>query len=375
MRNTDYLIVGGGVVGLSIAYQLLESGRQVTVVDQGPFAGGASAVNQGQISLLDRDPGAALDAARESLEFYHHLENEGFSVGLELQGGLMTLYSAAGMERAGKLMRRQRAAGLSCTVLEGKAIRSVEPNLNDAVVAGVLHCPEEGYLNPFRVTEFFIDALSAGGAELLPGMRVTGFRMTGERVSRVLTDEGDIEAGEVILATGSWSRELCALLGIDLPVLHHKGIMMTSSPYPRAVRNAIVSGGFFSDAGDGDRYPTFGCGQVSEGSIFMAQVNEYREDYDRTVPYQALCRIAADMLAHFPVLKDVLCLRGWAGVTTYTPGNNGFLGYSGVWENLFYAMGLKGAFSTAPAIGRIAAGQLLHGREAVRQWDPREAGL
>jgi siroheme synthase (precorrin-2 oxidase/ferrochelatase) len=188
-RQTDFLLViGAGVVGLSIARALALAGKAVTIIDQSDYGTAASGSNLGQIFVSDRDPGLEHDLVLESLNIYQETERHN-SLQYTRTGGLFTLDDEGETAIAEPLVREEK-----------------EPYIENA--AGAVYSPLEGSINPFKVISWLYDQA---------------------------------------LAAGSWSRELCGTIGLDLPVDYIRGTAMVTEPLPRVLNGPVV-GGFFSHA-------------------------------------------------------------------------------------------------------------------------------
>ncbi len=195
----DTLVVSAGVVGFSIASNLVAAGQKVTVVDQAGIGEKASGVNQGQISLLDRSARRELEMAFQSLDAYRAMDVS-HGIGLRLAGGLAVLYTDADIDRAEAVVEERRSAGLDCRLVHRRGLAPVEPYLSAETVAGGIHCADEGYLDLFAVIGVFVARIREGGGEVATQEAVTGFETQGGHVSAVHTTRRVIEPQTVVLA-------------------------------------------------------------------------------------------------------------------------------------------------------------------------------
>ncbi len=372
-RQTDFLVIGAGVVGLSIARALALAGKTVTIIDQSDYGTAASGSNLGQLSVSDRDPGLEYELVLETLDIYRKTEAH-CSLQYTRTGGLFTLDDERETAIAEPLVREKKEAGFDIRLLRGREVREQEPYLEK--IAAAVYSPLEGSINPFKVTSWLHDQALEAGALFLKKTKAEDFLTAGDQIMGVRSGEGEIRAGMTIVAAGSWSRELCAGIGLDLPVDYIRGTAMVTEPLPKTLNGPVV-GGFFTHAIDSGQTIFFGGVQEAAGGIIISQANRDGDRYNTDVNYEDLCGMAKLFLSHYPSLRNASILRSWSGLTTVSRSGLPVWGPSSRRKNLFFAVGFKGAFSLAPAVGRLSA-DWLTGRKTRPDtdiWNPREAGV
>lgn len=354
--SADVIIIGAGVVGGAIAYYLSKMGKSVIILEQDEVASGASGGNNGQISIIDREPGVELDWAAQSMMLYKGYEDAGeFETDLEITGGLALFYSEEEIEIARKVVSKYSALGYDCSILIGDEIKKQEPNINTEVVMGAAYCGEEGRLNPFTITIGLIDCAVARGARLYQKTKVLDFVLDGDRIKEVVTDKGRFRGDTVVVATGAWTRELMSMLGLDYKIFYGRGTLMVTNPIEPCVRGPIVPGCFaIGTLYEGD-WNLLGLTQHKNGTITIGQDTRAVTNYDKGVSYDGTIGLAKAFAKHFPTLKDLDIVRVWSAVTPHVEDSLPIYGYSGKYPNIFIAAGLKGALTIAPAAGLMAA--------------------
>ncbi len=229
--RADIAIVGGGLIGLSIAWRLARAGRSVLVLERETIGAGASLAATGMLApAAEHEPGSdpllplALDSLRRWPGFRDALEaDSGRSIDYRPDG---TLVLAVGRDEVERLRFRhdlQRRAGLDATWLPGGEVRRLEPGLRPSVTAG-LHCPLDHQVDPRLVMTALAEACRLAGVVVVEHASVTALDWSGGRVTGLRVGESGVAAGTVILASGAWSGEgglLPATLG--LPVRPLKG--------------------------------------------------------------------------------------------------------------------------------------------------------
>lgn len=362
-EKTEMLVVGGGVVGGAIAYNLAKRGREVTLLERGELAGGASGGNLGQISITDREAGFELDWALRSLDLYREYEAEGWlKADFEQTGGLFVLGSAGELAQTAHLPESRRRDGVEVQLLQAEEIARQEPLLNPAALAGALYCPLEGKVDPLAVSYGFWDAAAAAGATLWEHTAVLGFECEGNRITAVQADRGRLAADTVVLATGAWTAELAQKLGLCYPIGYDRANVYVCQPVPPALRGPIAPGVFLTGSFEGGNWVQLGAIQHKNGSILIGQSTRAAGDYSTAMAYEEPGEISRMFARHFPGLAQLQVVRMWSGVTPSMPDEKPLFGFSRRWKNLFMAAGLKGAFTTAPAAGQDAAALILRQR-------------
>jgi len=290
-RQADVLIIGAGVVGLSIAYYTASAGAKTVVLDKGEIGSGSSWGNAGLVvpsffeplpgpgvigeglkHLFDRqgyfginfrpDPRLIYWLARfarhcNRREFYLHselfmrLNHEGLQVHLELarlggreydfsQKGLLYLFLTGNrLAQARERAARARDREIVSEVLSGDEVRAVEPAAGRAVIGGIRYVTDAG-LDPARFVEWLARQAAAWGVRIMPQTEVFDFHLGRNRVNSVLTTKGEFRAEQVVLAGGAWLAPLGRRLGVNLPVEGGKGISQTFSKPKMNVRQPLI---------------------------------------------------------------------------------------------------------------------------------------
>ncbi|MGU3450347.1 glycine oxidase ThiO [Methylobacterium sp. 391_Methyba4] len=229
--RTDVAVIGGGLIGLSIAWRLARAGRTVTVLERETIGAGASLAATGMLApAAEHEPGSdpllplALDSLRLWPGFRDALEAEsGRTIDYRADG---TLVLAVGRDEVERLRFRydlQRRSGLDATWLPGSEVRRLEPGLRPSVTAGI-HCPLDHQVDPRLVMEALNEACRRAGVILVERTAVTTLDWSGGRVTGIRAADRVVAAETVILASGAWSGEGGLLPdALALPVRPLKG--------------------------------------------------------------------------------------------------------------------------------------------------------
>ncbi len=356
----DVIIIGAGVVGGAIAYYLTEKGKSVIILEQDEVASGASGGNNGQISIIDREPGLELDWAKESMKLFKGYEEKGeFETELEITGGISLFYNEKEIEIGKKVIKKYNKIGYNCEMLIGNQIKRQEPNIDTDIVKGAAYCKEEGKLNPFSTTIGFIDQAIKKGAKLYKKTKVLDFKLDDNKIKEVITDKGSFYGDTVVVATGGWTRELMSKLDLDYKIFYGRGSLMVTNPVEQCVKGPIVPGCFtIGTLYEGD-WNLLGLTQHKNGTLTIGQDTRRVNNYNKGVSYDGIVGLGKLFAKHFPNLKNIDIVRVWSAITPHVEDSLPIFGYSKKYPNMFLVAGLKGAFTIAPAAGKMAADMII----------------
>jgi D-hydroxyproline dehydrogenase subunit beta len=349
--SPDVVVIGAGVIGAACALAAVRSGLSVTVVDRGPVAGGTTGAGEGNLLVSDKPPGPELDLALHSLRHWqdvatHITELAGCPAGgfeLEHKGGLMVAASDRALEQASALAAGQREAGVDAVPVAADRLVDLEPHLATDLAGGVLY-PQDAQVQPMLAAAWMLAAARRQGATVLTGSAVTGFLRDGDRVVGVRRPDGDLPAGAVVNAAGTWGGSVAALAGVHLPILPRRGVILVTQPLPPLVRHKVYAAEYVSDVISDD--PGLESSAVVEGTAsgtILIGASRERVGFDPAMPVAVLRRLAAQAIRLFPVLADVRLLRTYRGFRPYCPDHLPVIGADPRAPGLVHACGHEGA--------------------------------
>ncbi|MFO1306251.1 MAG: FAD-binding oxidoreductase [Burkholderiales bacterium] len=359
MESHDVIVIGGGVIGVSIAYHLARLGcRDVLLLERGQMGGGTTA----QSSCIVRTHYSVpenIDLARRCVavfsDFPGYLEDPEADAGFT-RCGLMVV--AAEGPRAGALRETlaiERSLGVDAREISRDEARAILPLLQLDDIAAIGWEPESGYADAYLTLTAFARHARRLGAVLREGVGVTGLvRDTTGRVCGVTTTRGAIAAGTVIGAQNIWSREVGAWAGIDLPLTMSRHAVFTlegPAPYTRdlPVLKDLASPGKLYMRGYGGRQLLVGDG--NEGETIDAPDTEQAD-----VPLDHVVELGAQVAHRLPAFADAGLAASWTGVYDVTPDWNPVLGPVPGVAGLQLAYGFSGhGFKLSPIVGRLVA--------------------
>lgn len=366
MSSADVVIVGAGVVGAACAFYATRAGLRVAVVDRGAVAGGTTGAGEGNLLVSDKPAGPELDLALHSLARWDELGEEVGGFEYEPKGGLVVSESVSTMAALDRVSEGQRRAGVRAHRVAADDLHHYEPHLA-ADLAGGCHYPQDAQVNPMLAAARLLAVARAGGATIRTRVTVTGMLRARDRVVGVRTSAGEIGAGAVVNAAGTWGGEVAALAGVTVPVAPRRGFILVTEPLPPIVRHKVYASAYVDAVASDDA--GLQTSPVVEGTaagpVLIGSSRE-RVGFDRTLSVPALRRLAADAARLFPVLADVEVMRAYTGFRPYCPDHLPAIGPDPRAPGLLHACGHEGAgVGLAAGTGELVAGALSGRRPAV----------
>jgi 4-methylaminobutanoate oxidase (formaldehyde-forming) len=228
------VVVGGGIIGCSIAYHLTAAGcRDVVLVEKGELTSGTTFHSVGLVSHF-RTSAAAMRLMTDSIRLYRTLAaGVGDVVGWRPVGSLRLASSPAMLKRLERRVSRARALGLDVGMIGPDEALRLCPVMSGAGLHGAAHVPDDGYIEATGITGELARRAAAGGAVIATGTRVTGIGLDSRgRVLSVETTAGSIRTEHVVNAAGQWAPRIAALVGLELPIVPLMHQYLITRPVP-----------------------------------------------------------------------------------------------------------------------------------------------
>jgi sarcosine oxidase subunit beta len=375
METADVVIIGGGIVGSSVAYHLAEGGcANVVVVEReaqqglgstGKATGGARAQFATPINI---------QMSRYSIEFFAHCEEAtGHPSGYEPRGYLFLATSAAHLDQLKANRKRQRALGLTnVELLTTEEIASMIPQLRVDDVVGGSFCQTDGFVDPIGIMRAFMSRALERGVRLWLDAGVTEIDIDGNGVSGVMTTRGRIATRAVVNASGAWAADVARLAGVEIPVVPLRRQLVSTASFdglPDQMPMVIDMSNEFHFR------PDYQAGSPPGVLMAWPDVDEtpgFKVDFEGSFVEKVLSRAAARV----PCLRDVVVepRRCRAGLYEMTPDHHAIIGEAPHVRGLYLANGFSGhGVMHAPATGRIISEMILDGE--ARLLDVAPLGL
>jgi sarcosine oxidase subunit beta len=340
------VIVGGGIFGLALAYELGRRGESdVLVLERSYLNAGASGRNGGGVRTQWSTP-TMIRLARRSMELCDRFAVEmGINVWFRRGGYLFlapTKEQVARIERNVELHRRE---GLGTRILQPREALDLVPELDGSRFLAASWNPDDGIVFPWPFLWGYAARAEAYGATVRTFTRVTGFDATPTRITAVRTDRGRVACDLVVVAAGAWSKEVAALAGVWLPnrpTRHEILVTEPLKPWLGPLVTMLGSNLYLSQSLRGEIVAGMGDPAEPEGVVMGSTL-------------RFLARFSRAAIELVPRLAGVKVVRQWAGCYDVTPDNNPILGPAG-FENFHQLSGFVGhGFMMAPAVAELYA--------------------
>ena len=367
------VIIGGGVVGCSIAYHLGKLGwTDVVLLERKQLTCGTTWHAAGLIAQL-RATQNMTRLAKYSQELYFGLEEEtGVATGFKRNGSITVALTDERMEELRRSAAMARAFGVEIDEISPSDIQSRYPGLTVDDAVGGVWLPKDGQADPVNITQALAKGARNYGAKIIQGVKVTDIHQTDGRVTGVMTDQGPIEADYVVNAGGMWAREIGAMAGVAVPLhacehfyIVTEGIDGLTSNLP-VLRVPDECAYYKEDAGKillGAFEPNskpWGMDGIPEDFEF----DSLPEDFDHFEP------ILERAVERFPVLAEAGIQTFFNGPESFTPDDRYILGEAPELQNFFVAAGFNSVgIQSAGGAGMVLAEWMDTGNAPMDLWD------
>ncbi len=359
MSGADVVIIGGGIVGSSIAYHLTAAGcRNVVVVERESHTGkGSTGKSMGGVRAQFSTP-VNIQMSLYSIPFYAAFDERlGHPAGYRPQGYLFLATSEAHMKYLRANYERQIAMGLKTVgFIDPAEIARQYPQLRMDDVVGGTFCSTDGFVDPYSAMNGFMQCATENGARLVRHAEVTGIERDAQGVSAVVTANESFATRRVVNAAGAWAAAVAGMVGVSLPVEPLRRMLVPTEPFDQFPHSAPM----IIDMSNGFHFRPEGLGFLLAWND-PEETTGYKLDFEPSFIEKILVRAAGRV----PVFENLAVnpKRAWAGLYEMTPDHHPILGAVPEVPGFFLANGFSGhGVMHAPATGKILADLLLHGK-------------
>ncbi len=343
--GADVVIVGGGVIGTSVAFHLAEAGVGVCLVERGELAGGSTSRAAGGFRAQFSEPLNVALGLRSIGAFERFAERPGGEIDLHQVGYLFLLDREEDVRAFEEGVALQNALGVPSRLLAPEEARELCPLAGLEGVLAASYCPLDGHASPEAVVQGYAAGARRHGAAIVTRCAVTGIEVSGGAVEAVATDLGRIETEVVVCAAGAWSPEVSRLAGVELPVepvLREVAFTGPVDDLPDRVPLTIdFSTGFYFH-------------REGPGLLFGMADRDQPAGFDAPTDPAWLERVLGVAERRLPTLLDLGIAGGWKGYYEVTPDHNALVGEARAPARFLYATGFSGhGFLQGPAVGEI----------------------
>lgn len=370
--QAQVIVIGGGIIGCSTAYHLARDHKaDVLLLEQGKITSGSTWHAAGLVGQL-RSSASITKVLKYSVELYKGLAAEtGLDTGWKMTGCLRLATTPDRWTEFKRLATTARSFGMDMDLIGPDEVRRMWPLMDTSDLIGASWLPTDGQASPSDITQSLAKGARMHGAKIVEGMRVTGFRMEGRRITHVQTAQGDIACETVVNCGGMWARQVGAMAGVAVPLhpVKHQYIVTEKIPglapdaatlrdpdrrtYFKEEVGGLVMGGYEPNP------QGWVTGDIPENWEFRL----FDDDYDHFGQHlkQAIARI--------PALAEVGVKQMINGAESFTPDGNFILGPAPECANMYLGAGFN-AFGIASGggAGWVLAEWVMKGEAPLDLW-------
>ena len=355
--TADAVIIGGGVMGCSILYNLAERGVTNTLLlERDVLASGSTSRSQA-ILRMHYSNEVTTRLSWDSLSIFKDFhEITGVPSGYT-KTGYFIIVGPEDRRAMEENVSMQRSVGVDTSVVTAEDVREIAPMVETGDGEAFAYEPESGYADPYSVTTGYANAARERGARVMSNSPVTGVEITGDRVSAVLTEDGRIETPIAVVATGPWSGPFLSSIGVDVPLrpIRHQVVML------RRPQDIVPDHPIIGDVVH-DMSP-----RPDVGNITLIGVGEDEdaepETFNQGVDMPMVERTFENLTKRMPGMASALFRGGWSGLFTTTPDWHPVLDRVEGIEGLYLAVGFSGhGFKLSPMVGVVMAELITEGQ-------------
>ncbi len=354
MKNSaEIVIIGAGISGCSIAYNLAKKGVKNIVVIEKNYICSGSTGRCGAGVRMQWGTEMNCKIGKKSIEFYENA-NEileyNRDVEFKQKGYLLIADTDKEIEQFKKNIEVQHACGIPSRMVSLKEAKEIVPYLNTKLLKGAAFCEKDGFLNPFHTTDAFYSAAKKLGVEFNTFTEVTGIKVEKNKVVGVETDKGYIATNCVVNATNGFSKKISEMVEVDIPVYSERHQILVTEPVEPMQGPMVMSFGL-----------NLYVQQSPHGSFIMGRgdANEPR-DLRVTSSWHFIEEMAKTVDDILPPISKLRVIRQWAGLYNMTPDKQPIYDKAENVEGFYMAVGFSGhGFMFGPITGVVMSEMIL----------------
>ena len=351
-KTANAVIIGGGIQGCSIAYNLAKFGlRDVVVLEKGTVCSGSTGrCGAGIRAQWGTEMNCRFGLA--CVEKFEQLHEElGMDCGLNQGGYLLVAYQESEFEQLKKNMKLQNSLGIDTRVVSYDEAREICPGLSADDAVGFTYHARDGHADPFLTTYAYQEAAKRLGVVFHKFTECTDVKTLNGKVVGVSTNRGDIDTPVVVNAAGGYSQQVAKMAGVDLPIFSERHEIIITEPVEPGVCPPMLmsfSGNYYIQ-------------QRPHGSIIGGCSPEgHPEDYENGNSWDFLEKMSQTITKLLPRTKGIRAVRQWSGLYNMTPDRQPVMCEADNVKGFYLSVGYSGhGFMFGPVSGELLAQKIL----------------
>jgi sarcosine oxidase subunit beta len=370
LDQADVCIIGGGLVGANLAYDLVRKRKQVILIEREFLASGASGSTFALIGFqwFKYDTGMPvvfIEYCKESYKLYKSLTKElDGDFEYRITGSIVTIETTDELEQRTEIVDALRKNGLEIWLLDKAETLKKEPSVNPGML-GSTFCPLEGEINPFRLVTYTIRRANDLGARIYTHTKVEAIDLQNGQVKGLFTDRGRVKADCIINASGSSGADIGRMAGLEIPLKMQKGqVLVTESMPPLITRQVHTIKKVSVKKGELPIPVSTEIVQKPSGNLFLGGTREDLPSYETKNTPDGIKTVAKKAIHLIPGLRDVRIIRAFAGVRHIPLDGYPILGEAEAVRGFFNAI-LHAGIMLAPIVGQITSDLITRGKSQL----------
>lgn len=373
LDKADVVVIGGGIIGLFIAYFLGKENKDVVIVEKEDIAFGASGACDQNIFLQSKPGGLNLKMALRSKELYYEIKKDlGEGIEFENNGGIILIENEKELSMLEKRIKTQRNFGLEVELISREEIFKKFPRLPDlsSHILGASYSPHDAHVNPIKLCHALSRKIKADGGRIylntpvrdIISEKTTNSNENHKEIKGVVTTRGKIMAANVVNACGVHAPGIGKLLGLNIPIYPRRGQIVLTQALPNLIEGSFLSTSYLmAKENEGEVDTGLSLSQTRKGNLLIGATREF-SGYDASVTREGIKEILKNAVSIMPFLQKLSFIRSFSGLRPYSAAKRPFLGSVGGIKGFFVAAGHEGdGISMAPVTGKILS-QLICGK-------------
>lgn len=363
MKNkAKTVIIGGGIIGLSIAYNLAKLGAEDIVVLEKNYLGSGSTFRCGSGIRQQFGDEANIKMMKRSVELWSRMEEDlGMDVDFRQGGYLFLLYDEDEVRDFKKNVELQNRFGVPSRIITPEEAKEIVPLLNTEGLLAAAWNHTDGKANPFKTVFAYANAAKRLGVDIYEYTEAQNIKVENGSIKEVITNRGKIETRRVINAANGWAKILNKMVGVDIPIEPYKHQGVKTEP----IKDGEIKPMVVSFKHDG----IYLTQEAEQGGLIGGYALKYGPTYDITPTYEFLRGVSYRFSQVIPALKYTNVIRIWAGYYAETPDGNAAIGRIKEIDEYYIAAGFSGhGFMLAPAVGEMVAEDIIYEKTNKPLW-------
>ncbi|GGJ42123.1 NAD(P)/FAD-dependent oxidoreductase [Virgibacillus salexigens] len=374
MESADAIVIGGGVIGTSIAYHLAAN-RKVILLEKGDIGAQTSGACDKAIFLQSKKADIAVELARHSRKRFAYLEQElDAPIDFKPSGGMVVINKESHLSFMKKYAKSRKKAGLKIDLLDQQETLERQPCLSPNILAST-YCKEDAEVNPLLLTQAFMKAAKRRGAKIHTHTEVTDIICKNDRIEGVKSTKGRFATKLVINAAGPYAPIIAGMANVHLHMIPRRGVILISEKIKPIVQGNVLCSDYLAakhlSQQTKTELPPYGIGlslgQTESGNLLIGSSREFK-GYEKSIDHKLISMIAAHASRIVPTLNFTRIIRSMVGFRPFIGDGLPIIDKIEEMEGFIIATGHEGdGIALAPATGELVEG-LIDRDPSYQRW-------